>query len=205
MSNISSQGPYNFEAVCFSTNYSNFSSISIMKQYFMSTECLDIEYKDENKINFKHTLVVGNNNAHVECNNSYLELTSSSKNEKVSEDTDCFIIFFDLENDESLVELSKICKVISDLSESDKKLYVINIYTNEKNVKCSISEDNAPQFLGRYMLNNYDIYTVNMDAPDELPKIIDSITKDALYEKNMINSNIKDPSSDKSKSGCIIN
>ena len=171
----------------------------------MSTECLDIEYKDENKINFKRTLVVGNNNAHVECNNSYLELTSSSKNEKVSEDTDCFIIFFDLENDESLVELSKICKVISDLSESDKKLYVINIYTNEKNVKCSISEDNAPQFLGRYMLNNYDIYTVNMDAPDELPKIIDSITKDALYEKNMINSNIKDPSSDKSKSGCIIN
>ena len=202
---ISSQNPITFEVVCFSTNYSNFSSISIMKQYFMSIECLDIEYKDENKINFKHTLVVGNNNAHVECNNSYLELTSSSKNEKVSEDTDCFIIFFDLENDESLVELSKICKVISDLSESDKKLYVINIYTNEKNVKCSISEDNAPQFLGRYMLNNYDIYTVNMDAPDELPKIIDSITKDALYEKNMINSNIKDPSSDKSKSGCIIN
>ena len=202
---ISSQNPITFEVVCFSTNYSNFSSISIMKQYFMSTECLDIEYKDENKINFKHTLVVGNNNAHVECNNSYLELTSSSKNEKVSEDTDYFIIFFDLENDESLVELSKICKVISDLSESDKKLYVINIYTNEKNVKCSISEDNAPQFLGRYMLNNYDIYTVNMDAPDELPKIIDSITKDALYEKNMINSNIKDPSSDKSKSGCIIN
>jgi len=176
-----------------------------MKQYFMSTECLDIEYKDENKINFKHTLVVGNNNAHVECNNFYLELTSSSKNEKVSEDTDCFIIFFDLENDESLVELSKICKVISDLSESDKKLYVINIYTNENNVKCSINEDNAPQFLGRYMLNNYDIYTVNMDAPDELPKIIDTITKDALYEKNIINSNIKDPESDKSKSGCIIN
>ena len=202
---ISSQNPITFEVVCFSTNYSNFSSISIMKQYFMSTECLDIEYKDENKINFKHTLVVGNNNAHVECNNSYLELTSSSKNEKVSEDTDYFIIFFDLENVDSLVELSKICKVISDLSESDKKLYVINIYTNEKNVKCSISEDNAPQFFGRYMLNNYDIYTVNMDAPDELPKIIDSITKDALYEKNMINSNIKDPSSDKSKSGCIIN
>ena len=202
---ISSQNPITFEVVCFSTNYSNFSSISIMKQYFMSTECLDIEYKDENKINFKHTLVVGNNNAHVECNNFYLELTSTSKNEKVSEDTDCFIIFFDLENDESLVELSKICKVISDLSESDKKLYVINIYTNENNVKCSINEDNAPQFLGRYMLNNYDIYTVNMDAPDELPKIIDTITKDALYEKNMINSNIKDPESDKSKSGCIIN
>ena len=202
---ISSQNPITFEVVCFSTNYSNFSSISIMKQYFMSTECLDIEYKDENKINFKHTLIVGNNNAHVECNNFYLELTSSSKNEKVSEDTDCFIIFFDLENDESLVELSKICKVISDLSESDKKLYVINIYTNENNVKCSINEDNAPQFLGRYMLNNYDIYTVNMDAPDELPKIIDTITKDALYEKNIINSNIKDPESDKSKSGCIIN
>ena len=50
MSNVSSQGPYTFEAVCFSTNFSNFSSISIMKQYFMSTECLDIEYKDEEGI-----------------------------------------------------------------------------------------------------------------------------------------------------------
>ena len=206
MSNSSFQGPYTFETVCFSTNYSNFSSISIMKQYFMSTECLDIEYKDDNKVSFKHTLSVENKNSHVECNNSYLELTTSpSKNEKVSEDNDCFIIFFDLENDESQIELSKICKVISDIPESDKKLYVINIYTNETNIKCSLNEENAPQFLGRYMLNNYDIYTVNMDAPDELSKIIDSITKEVLLDKYVINSNMKDRDSDKSKSGCVIN
>ena len=44
-----------------------------------------------------------------------------------------------------------------------------------------------------------------MDAPDELSKIIDSITKDILLEKYLINSNIKDRDSDKSKSMCIIN
>ena len=205
MSNSSSQNPCSFEAVCFSTNYENFSSISIIKQYFMSTECLDIEYKDDNKVSFKHILIIGNNNAHVECNNLYTELTSLSKNEKISENSDCFIIFFDQENDDSLVELSKICKIISDLNENNKKLYVINTYTNEKNIKCSINEENAQQFFGRYMLNDYEIYTVNMDEPDELSKSIDYITIDALNEKHGIAENKKDPDSDKSKSGCIIN
>ena len=204
MSENDSSGKLNFEAVCFSTNYSNFSSISIMKQYFMSTECIDINYINDYKVTFKHILVVGDNNVHVECKNSYLEVTPTSKNVKISEDTDCFIIFFDLENNESLVELSKILKIISDICELDKRIYVINIYTNEKNIKSSIDEENASLFFGRYMLNNFDFCTVNMDSPDDLAENIDKITKEVLKDKNLINSRMKDYNVDKSNSICEI-
>ena len=204
MSENDSSGKLNFEAVCFSTNYSNFSSISIMKQYFMSTECIDINYINDYKVTFKHILVVGDNNVHVECKNLYLEVTPTSKNVKISEDTDCFIIFFDLENNESLVELSKILKIISDICELDKRIYVINIYTNEKNIKSSIDEENASLFFGRYMLNNFDFCTVNMDSPDDLAENIDKITKEVLKDKKLINNKMKDYNVDKSNSICVI-
>ena len=204
MSENNSEIKFTFDAVCFSTNYNNFSSISIMKQYFMSTECSEVNYENDNKVVFKHELIAGNNNIHIECLNTYLEVSPTSKNVKIKEDTDCFIIFFDLENSESLVELSKILKIISDISELDRKIYIISIYTNENNIKSNINEDNAPSFFGRYMLNNYDFYTVNMDSANELAENIDKITKEVLQEKSLICGDSKEFDTDKSKSGCLI-
>ena len=101
-----------FNAICFSTNYQNFNSILIMKQYFMSTECLDIEYTKNIQVDFVHKLL-GENGSKLECKNRYIEIFPLSKNNKINEKADCYIIFFDLENSESLVELNKIFSEIT--------------------------------------------------------------------------------------------
>ena len=93
MSTNESSNGCNFEAVCFSTNFQNFSAISIMKQYFMSTNCLDINYVDKNNVTFKHSLSLGKKNGRIDCDNTYIEVTPLSKNVKIKDETDCFIIF----------------------------------------------------------------------------------------------------------------
>ena len=202
MSENETSDKISFNAICFSTNYQNFNSILIMKQYFMSTECLDIEYTKNIQVDFVHKLL-GENGSKLECKNRYIEIFPLSKNNKINEKADCYIIFFDLENSESLVELNKILSFISDFGDSYKKIYVVNIYTNERNIKSNLSEDNIKVYFGKYVLSNFDISIVNMDSSDELVKVIDSITEDTLQDKNLFKIN-KNEDSDKSKSFCII-
>ena len=202
MSESESPETLSFNPICFSTNYQNFNSILIMKQYFMSTECLDIEYTKNIQVDFVHKLL-GENGTKLECKNKYIEIFPLSKNNKINEKADCYIIFFDLENSESLVELNKILNFISDFGDAYKKIYVVNIYTNERNIKSNLSEENIKVYFGKYVLSNYDISTVNMDSSDELVKVIDSITEDTLQDKNLFKIN-KNVDNDKSKSFCMI-
>ena len=191
------------EAICFSTNFQNFSAIQIIKQYFMSTNCLDIKYNQDFNVTFTHTILTGNNNP-INCKISYTEMSSLSKNVRFDDENDCFIIFYDLEYSDSLVELNKILKMLSDLSDCDKKIYVVTLYTNKKNIKCNLNEEDAQSYFGRYMINNYEIYIVDMESEDELPNNIDKITKDVLQEKKLIASDSKELENDKSKSMCLI-
>ena len=191
------------EAICFSTNFQNFSAIQIIKQYFMSTNCLDIKYNKDFNVAFTHTIIVGNNNP-IDCKISYTEISSLSKNIKFNDETDCFIIFYDLENNNSLDELNKILKMISDLSDCDKKIYLVTFYTNKKSIKCDLNEEVANTYFSRYMINNYEIYIVDMESKDELSNNIDKITKDVLQEKNLISNDSKELENDKSRSMCLI-
>ncbi len=202
MSSDNQEENLTFNAACFSTNYQNLNSITIMKQYFMSTECLDIVYVKNYQVEFVHKLL-GENGSKMECKNIYKEIDLSSKNNKVEENPDCYIIFFDLENSESLIELNKILNFISLNDDSNGKIYVINIYTNEKNIKSNLTEENINVYFGKYSLLNYDISIVNLDTSDELVKVIDSLTEDTLEEKNLFKGN-KNIDSDKSKSICQI-
>ena len=202
MSSDNQEENLTFNAACFSTNYQNLNSITIMKQYFMSTECLDIVYVKNYQVEFVHKLL-GENGSKMECKNIYKEIDLSSKNNKVDENPDCYIIFFDLENSESLIELNKILNFISLNDDSNGKIYVINIYTNEKNIKSNLTEENINVYFGKYSLLNYDISIVNLDTSDELVKVIDSLTEDTLEEKNLFKGN-KNIDSDKSKSICQI-
>ena len=196
------QNNFFFEAICFSTNYENCNSISIVKQYFMSTNCTDIKYNN-NSVAFKHTLIIGNNNAHIECQNNYIEMNPSSKNITINEETDCFIIFFDLEYNDSLSELYKIIKMISDLGIGNKTFYLICIYTNAKNNNYDKYENEIKDYFQQFLINDYDISQANMET-DELIKIIDKITIECLKDKNLLNNDIKDSDNDKSKSKCLI-
>ena len=66
-----------------------------------------------------------------------------------------------------------------------------------------IKED-AQSYFGRYMLNNYEIYIVDMESQSDLPNNIDKITIDVLQEKKLIANDSKELENDKSKSMCLI-
>ena len=195
-----------FIAACFSTNNLNFNPIEIMKQYFMSTECQDINNTQKSKVEFTHKLL-GENGQKLEYKNIYYEITTLIKNNNKINDqvdqADCYIIFFDLENNSSLVELNKILKHISENWNINKKFYVINFYANYNNIKSNLTDDNINVYFLKYSILNYDISIVNMDSLDELVKVIDSLTEDTLEDKNMLKDN-KDMNPDKSKSKCLI-
>ena len=194
---------FTFKAICFSTDYKNMNSISVMKQYFMSTECLDVVYtNNNNQVDFIHK-ISGENDVKILCKSTYTEIYPLSKNNKINDVTDCYIIFFDLENEESMAELNKILKFLSNFGDSSKKLYVINIYTNEKNIKGISNEENIKGFLVKYGLINYDIYDMNIDSSNEIVKVIDTLTEEILEEKKKSDMNDY-RNNDKSKSLCFI-
>ena len=95
-----------------------------MKQYFMSTECVNVVYTNNNQVDFIHK-ISGENGAKIECKNTYIEIYPLTKNNIIIDITDCYIIFFDLEDTESLVQINKILNYISDFGDSSKKVYVI--------------------------------------------------------------------------------
>ena len=196
------QKKINFNAACFSTNYENLNSILIMKQYFMSTECLDVIYTKNLQVDFTHKLL-GENGSKLECKNTYIEIYPLVKNNKLSDNFDSYIIFFDLENIESLIELDKILCYIVTNGDINNKIYLITIYTNEKRIKSNLTEDNIKVYFEKYRIYNYDISRVNMDSSDELVEVIDSLTEDTLQDKNLLQTN-KMLDDDQSKSICIV-
>ena len=193
----------NFTAGCFSTNSKNLNIISIMRQYFMSTECLDIAYSKNNKVEFTHKLL-GENGGKKECKNTYIEIDYLQNNNKIRDKYDSYIIFLDLENVESLVELDKILNYISRNGDLNNKIYLISIYTNEKNIKSNLSEDNIKTYFEKHSMIEYDISIVNMDSSDELVKVIDSLTEDSIQDKNLMKKSYKYLDEDRSNSLCLI-
>jgi hypothetical protein len=195
-------GDANFEAIFFCTNLTKCKSVEIIKQYIMSTMCSDIIYPNEYNASFKHSLTIGNNSKIV-CKSSYSDISHLPQNLKIN-DIDCFIIFYDLENSDSLSEFNKIIKMISDVGDPEKKIYIISFYTNEKNIRNNLNEDDIENYCEKYSLNNYDISKVNIFSDDELRDKIDSITIESLQGKKIIIGDLKDYDADKSRSGCLI-
>lgn len=195
--------PITFKVACFSTNHSSFSPLSIMKQYFMSTNCTNINNCDDGHIEFEHILVKDNAQK-INCFNIYYEISHFGKTSKILSSSDCFIIFIDLENDNSLIELNKILDFMKEKCDLDKKIFGITIFTNENNIKKSLSEENIRNYFNKFFLTNYSIQEVDMDTDDELVKAIDSLTTEVLIIKKQIGREGKIMDFDRSGSGCNI-
>ena len=191
-----------FKPVCFSTNNSTLSSLSIMRQYIQEAECLDIKIKD-NQITFKRNLSIWKGKGtKIECSNSYYEITSLSISNDICENADCFIIFFDLEFSESMSELNKILNFISETVDVDITIYLIKLFTVENDIISNYTDNNIKKIFSNCALENYVISKVNMDSLDELAKSIDSITQKILQDKNNLYTD--DYNKDNSTSNCLI-
>ena len=198
------QKEYIFNAVCFSTNYKNLSSIKIINQYLMNVDGLDINRRDENNVIFKKKLKIGDK-TEIECMNKFFEV-SPMKSVKLKDENDCFIIFLDLEYDDSLGELNKNLKNIAKINGNDKYLYIINFYMEENEIKKSLNSDNIKPIVDRNGFTNFDIMQINLNSPDEIIKAIDKIIFETLQNKKLLDLDFIESSVDKSNSiFCIIN
>jgi len=190
---------FSFRPVCFSTNFSNFSSVSILRQYFMSSQCYEINYIKDYHINYKHKITY-EKAGQIEITISFYEISSFSKPNAACDKADCFIIFFDLEYNESLRELNKILKYIKDTTDKEKKIYLIKIYTNAELLH-NYSDDKVKSYFSNNNLENYNFLLVNMDSSGDLVKKFDLVIEETIKEK-AISNKILDM--DRSNSKCLI-
>ena len=193
---------YKFHTACFCTNSDNFNFTSIIKQYLLTSNCSDINYLNDSHIDFKNKVLLDNEKS-LSVHNSYYEISSFSKINSICNKAECLIIFFDLEFNESLIELNKILKHIDGSSFSDKKIFLIKIYTNNNNIGSDLDEESIKNCFSNFLMNNYEILpTVNMDSSDELVEAIDKLTQIAIEEK--IGSNDWKNRDNSTSLGCSI-
>ena len=195
MSNI-----YKFHTACFSTNSDNYNFTSIIKQYLLTANCSDINNINENHIEFKNKILAVNEDK-INVHNSYYGISSLSKITSICNNSECFILFFDLEFNESLIELNKILKQIQGPISKNKKIFVIKFFTNESNIKRNLDEESIKNCFSNYSLDFSEIFTVNMDSSNELVEAIDKLTQITIQEKIDANN---DKNLGNSNSGCLI-
>ena len=145
-------GTFKFHTACFSTNSDNFNFTSIIKQYLLTANCSDINYLNDNHIEFKNKISL-ENEGQINVHNSYYEISSFSKINSICNNAECFIIFLDLEFNESLIELNKILKHIQGPISQNKKIFLIKIYTNESNIKRNFDEESIKNCFSTYSLD----------------------------------------------------
>ena len=181
---------------------------SIIKAFFNDDKYSEIKKKNIIQYEFIHKILDEDGNKN-EYKINFIEI--NLKNYINDEFIDCYIIFFDLENKDSLGELDKILNFIKKINLNEKRIYLINVFNNEKNIKEDLTEENIKKYFDKNNINNYDISTIDLTASNsELTKIIDSILLETFDEKLSNDKNNKNKFNDEfyegdpGKSGCFI-
>ena len=199
-----------FGAFSTNTNIEEKSLKSLIKAFNESSESSEIIIINKIQYEFTHKILSENGNK-FSCKNIFLELNNTSKNNKINDLIDCYIIFFDLENSDSLIELDKILNYLNAIDISYRKIYLINFFFDKNNVQSNLTEDNINLYFDKYQIENYDISDIDLtESNNELVKIIDSITIEMLEDKGLVidgviikgNNNFLNDEKDRSK--CLI-
>ena len=130
-----------FNAVFFSTNLSTFGLQSITELYFKETHCKNLSQKKKN-FQVKFIRKLNENKFSFETFGTFYEQNYVYDNPKILEEVDCYIIIFDLEFNDSLVELNKITGFLSDKCDGEKNIYLITIYKNQNDIKKDLGKQN---------------------------------------------------------------
>ena len=199
----------------FSTNNNNEkkSLKSLIKAFSETKENSEIIYLNNFQYELTHKILNENGNKFT-CKNTFIEIQLTEKNLQIYTTIDCYIIFLDLENNESLIEIGKILNYLTqvDTDINYKKIYLINFFTNQNNIQSNLTKENIKLYFNKYELENYDISDLDLtDSNTELVKIIESISVETLEDKNIINDGIimnrqnnNYLSDDKDRSKCVI-
>lgn len=165
---------------------------SLIKAFSETKENSEINYHNDSQYELTYKILNENGNT-FSCKNIFIEIKLSEKNLQIYTTIDCYIIFLDLENNESLIEIGKILNYLTqvDTDINYKKIYLINFFTNQNNIQSNLTEENIKLYFNKYELENYDISDLDLtDSNNELVKIIESISVETLEDKNIINDGI---------------
>ena len=184
----------------------------LIKAFKEEKENTELIVQNNLQYELTHKILSENGNKFT-CKNIFIEINLSEKNSQIYSMIDCYIIFLDLENNESLIELEKILNYLTqvDTDINYKKIYLINFFYNQNKIQSNLTEENIKLYFDKYELENYDISDLDLtDSNSELVKIIESISVETLEDKNIINDGIvinrqKDFLNDgKDRSKCFI-
>ena len=174
---MSKNTPAVFRVGAFSTNFDNFSPITIIRQFFVSTVCKNISYIKDNHVEFEHVLEDS-----TEIHTNFIAISNLEKSYNVCSCADCFIIFVDLELKESMDKLEQIVNYIKIKCNEEKKVYVLGIYTKGENIQSNFKEETFKDYLDTTKLY-YEYLEVCLEVTVELVKIFEKIIKDAIEAK----------------------
>ena len=190
--------PSAFRVAAFSTNFENFSPITLIRQFFVSTVCKNISYIKDNHVEFEHVLEDS-----TAIHTNFIAISNLEKSYNVCSCADCYIIFVDLELKESMEKLEEIINYIKVKCNDDKKVYVLGIYTKAENIQNNFKEETFKDYLDTTKLY-CEYLEVCLELTVELVKIFEKIIQDALEAKKELKNLQGGLGDDMSKSGICL-
>ena len=180
---------YIFRLALFSTDYDNYSPISIFKQFFPSQLCSNVNYIKKEKVEFDYNL--DGSNIHTQCN----EISDLSKQYNICFCADLFLIFINLEDEiNTLNNLEKILKYINDTCDFNIKSCFLGILNNNMEIPEKLKVKSLDELIKSIIMNPYEYKEFNIKEDFEnIYRIFASeiIENKFINEKNKNNSNSK--------------
>ena len=151
----------------FSTNNDKYSSLSLISLFYESTMCNNVDKVKKNHIKFDYYPNNTNGALKVQCN--FIEISNLEKQYHICKSGDCFVLFVDLEHEDSFDKCKDICEYITTycLEDRDKKTHVIGVYTDEDKIIDEFNEDDDDvenKNLQKYLQDKHMVFEYNSFA-----------------------------------------
>ena len=111
------------KVLTFSTNNEKKNTFSILKDFFISSNCSRLRSKSNNHIQFHHTL-----KNYVQFRTELLEITDYTKDYEFNQYVDTILVFIDLEDPELKVKLNSILAYLYQMCDLGKYNNLVGIF-----------------------------------------------------------------------------
>lgn len=176
----------------FSTNNDKYSSLSLISLFYESTLCNNVDKVKKNHIKFDYYPNNTNGALKVQCN--FIEISNLEKQYHICKSGDCFVLFVDLEHEDSFDKCKDICEYITTycLEDREKKTHVIGVYTDEDKIIEEFNEDDDDvenKNLQRYLQDKHMVFDYNSfyrQDEEDLITIFENLIDDTINNQSQL-------------------
>ena len=166
------------QIVAFSTNYKKFNPIDILN-LFLEQENHQIIKKTNNSAHFSIEL---KKKVKVKLDSiKYYSISDLTQEYSGMTDVDYYIIFVDLENEESNNILENILEYIKEYCELDKEYYVFGLVNSNKQDERVSEEKKIKEIIDKFQIN-YEYKEANISIQNDIKNIFMDIFKEKIEE-----------------------